>query len=688
MNADLRTIVDGLDTTSGQDFFNKIVLNLSLVIEADYVFIARLDLASRISKTIALCAKNKIIENFEYGLKDSPCSNLSDGSICCYPSRVADLFPKDQLLIDMKIQGYMGIPLHDLNGNVLGLLVALSKKSIDDEDKIITLFKVFSGRIAVEIERSEQDRALRDSERRLKLAITGANDGLWDWDLQTNDVYYSPRWLEMLGYKPHEFPNTLSTWEQLVNPEDKERVLAVISDYVNGKINNMEVEFTMKHKEGHFISILARAKFATDDEGNVLEPLRLVGTHVDITQQKVLAQQLEELNKNLEKQIQERTKELVLAKELAEYSTKSKSDFLANMSHEIRTPLNAIMGFINLLKEKEEDKEKLEYLSTISSSSESLTNIINDILDFSKIESGRLHIEYVDFDPMHEFISTKALFMAKCTLKNIQFHSTFTNAPEYLYGDPLRIKQVVNNLLSNAIKFTPENNNIHLDINYESDTLYVSLKDKGIGISREYQENIFDSFTQADTSTTRKYGGSGLGLSISHNLIKLMGGELKVKSELGLGSEFYFSIPIKKGNKSITNNAVIENLDFTSLKILLVEDNQANQLFMKVLFKKIGLLYDIANDGIEAIEHFKNTTYNLILMDENMPNMNGITATKEIRKIEKEKNLKRMPIIALTANAIKGDREKFLAADMDEYLSKPLNKNILIRMLNKFYSNT
>ena len=385
-----------------------------------------------------------------------------------------------------------------------------------------------------------------------------------------------------------------------------------------------------------------------------------------------------------DEEIIQKNKNLIIANTKAIQADKAKSEFLASMSHEIRTPLNVIMGFIDLLKE---EHKEIKYLSTIKTSSQGLLQIINDILDFSKIESGKLDIAYINFDPMQEFESTKAFFDIQCNMKNIQLHTSFANPPKYLYGDPLRIKQVVNNLLSNAIKFTPENKNIYLKVSYEDETLSISLRDEGIGIDEKFQEKIFESFTQADSSTTREYGGTGLGLSISHNLINLMSGELKVKSELGKGSEFYFSIPIKKGQEEIATPAATDNLDFSNLKILLVEDNKANQLFMKVLFKKINIEYDVANDGLEAIEMFKNNAYYLILMDENMPNMNGIKATQEIRRLEGEQNLKHTPIVALTANALKGDREKFLAAGMDEYLTKPLDKKTLDNVLNQFHSN-
>jgi len=367
-------------------------------------------------------------------------------------------------------------------------------------------------------------------------------------------------------------------------------------------------------------------------------------------------------------------------------ANKSKSQFLANMSHEIRTPLNAILGFVNILKDSEKDKEKLKYLNTINDSSKTLLGVINDILDLSKIESGKLDIDKIDFNPKKEFEVLLHLFDAQSKQKNISLILNIdSNIPSIINSDPLRIKQIISNLLSNAIKFTKDGKKVLVDINYKNKLLNISIKDEGIGIAKDKLNHIFEPFNQEDSSTTRRFGGTGLGLSISRELINLLGGELKVKSEIGIGSEFYFSIPISIGkeSKEQISNSIKESSDFSNIKLLLVEDNKANQMFMKITFKKMNILFDIANDGIEAIDMFKNNTYDIIFMDENMPNMNGIEATKNILEIENRLNLKHTPIVALTANALKGDRERFLEAGMDEYMSKPLDKKELNYILNK-----
>jgi len=374
--------------------------------------------------------------------------------------------------------------------------------------------------------------------------------------------------------------------------------------------------------------------------------------------------------------------ELLQANKKAINSAKIKSEFLANMSHEIRTPLNAIIGFIELLQEKEKEKEKQKYLNIINNSSKNLLNIINDILDFSKIESGKFTIEEDIFNPMESFKLIEGLFTVNLESKNIQFDVEYKNLPTFLIGDILRITQVLNNLLSNAIKFTPEDKKISLFIQYDKENLDISVKDEGIGISTEYQSKIFDVFSQEDSSTTRVYGGTGLGLAISYNLVKAMGSELKFHSTLGKGSEFYFSLPIIESKQTHQNISINHTADLGNKKSLLVEDNLSNQMFMSVILKKMNLDFDIANNGLEAIEMFQKNRYDVIFMDENMPKLTGIEATIQIREMEKKEGLVHTPIIALTANALPDDRKRFLKAGMDEYMTKPLNQKKLTSILN------
>ena len=391
---------------------------------------------------------------------------------------------------------------------------------------------------------------------------------------------------------------------------------------------------------------------------------------------------IEEINVNLQK-----------SKETAENSSKQKSQFLANMSHEIRTPLNAIIGFISILNDKETDEEKLKYLGIIKKSSNTLLQIISDILDVSKIESGKLDIEPVHFNPYESLISIGDLFQSKATEKGVILKFKYNNSlPDSLYCDVLRIKQILSNLLSNAIKFTPTGSVVKCIISYSKGRLNIRVKDYGIGIAEDKQKFVFDAFSQIE-GTTKDYGGTGLGLAICKELSHMLGGDLTLKSQEGKGSVFTLSIPISESPKEDieeieskeqeVEEEMPEESNLTG-HILIVEDYEANQMFLSIILENAGMSYDIANNGVEAIERFKESSYDLILMDENMPKMGGIASTKEIREIEKQKGVAHTPVVSLTANALKGDRERFLKAGMDDYLTKPIEPANLLKIINNF----
>lgn len=383
-------------------------------------------------------------------------------------------------------------------------------------------------------------------------------------------------------------------------------------------------------------------------------------------------------------------KELKEARNIAQKANQVKSKFLANMSHEIRTPMNAILGFVEQLHKRESDEETLKILAVISNAGKSLLNIINDILDLSKIESGKMSIEHHPLDLIQELNEIKFLYSSIANEKNIHFSTEISdNVPECIYADQVRLKQVIYNLLSNAIKFTPSGGSIALNVDYDYDKnrLFCAVKDSGIGIAPENIAKIFHAFEQEDCTTTRKFGGTGLGLSISSQLVKLMKGKLQVESELGKGSVFYFSIKADTCEKnSLQNNdkVVAKESSLSQSKdilpkqknqkhhALVVEDNKTNQMLLTMILDDLGLSYDIANDGVEAVDLHKQKHYDIIFMDENMPNMDGITATKHIRAFTKENQGSSItPIIALTANALEGDKERFISAGMNYYISKP-----------------
>ncbi|KAB7883060.1 ATP-binding protein [Poseidonibacter ostreae] len=398
------------------------------------------------------------------------------------------------------------------------------------------------------------------------------------------------------------------------------------------------------------------------------------------------------INKNLEKSIYERTLELEEALKIATTAKEIKSNFLANMSHEIRTPMNGILGFTELLLKTKLDEKQKKYLDIVESSTKTLMSIINDILDFSKIESGKTVIDSVKVDIKKELKNNILLFSENAQKKEIVY--TFNideKIADFLYVDIHKLKQVLSNLITNAIKFTNKNKKININIELKNNSinkqkLLFSVQDEGCGIPFEKQDKIFEAFMQADNSTTREFGGTGLGLNISSTIVKLLAGELKLESKENIGSTFYFELELEKtqNDEQVTEEyldlKISKNKTTENLNILVVDDNEINSLLISEILKDLNINFELAQNGQIAIDKCKEEEFDIILMDINMPILNGIEATYILKNEYKLKT----PIIALTANSLEGDKEKFINYGMDDYLSKPFNVDKFIDILNKF----
>jgi PAS domain S-box-containing protein len=530
--------------------------------------------------------------------------------------------------------------------------------------------------------------AQRDAthERRYRELLDNSSDIVYTHDLQGSLITWSKAGEIITGYTQREISGR--NLMELVPTEHREGVRNLMRAITEGR-GSETFELVIQAKQGALV-ILDVSTRAITQEGR---KVGVLGFARDIT-----------ARKNAEEALKRSEFEAQRAREAAEAASKAKSEFLANMSHEIRTPMNCILGMTELALDGPLTAEQREYLELARTSTGSLLTIINDILDFSKIEAGKLELDLTRFSLVDLVKTTVKHFVPRARQKGLEisYHIAF-GTPDVFLGDTGRLRQVLTNLVGNAIKFTERGSvtvRVKPELQSESEALLrFEVIDTGIGISREKQQIIFDAFAQADGSATRRYGGTGLGLSISRQIVELMDGHIGVESDPGKGSTFYFTLRLRKINEAAEGRGLagLVNQDADGqtgasaetgepLRILLVEDNPANQRLTLYMLRKQRYEVTVANTGLEALAALDEEGldgFNLILMDVQMPHMNGLEATAAIREKEKG-SAARIPIIALTAHAMKGDMDRCLDAGMDAYIAKPIHRDHLLEMIERF----
>ncbi|MBB5637126.1 PAS domain S-box-containing protein [Pedobacter cryoconitis] len=553
-----------------------------------------------------------------------------------------------------------------LDGEVFPVIVTLNPVKINKKPVLLVVWHDIT-------EQKRAEELMVRNEAMLSETQELTHSGSWEADLLTGKNYWSDEAFRIFGLLPEkEGPETLS-FGKMIHPDDKEHYKQVVQDtIINRKVSEFDLRIVLPDQQVKHIHAIGKPYINEKDE-----VVRLYGAIVDITAQKNAEQ------------------ELISAKELAELAVTAKSQFLSTMSHEIRTPMNAVIGFTNLLLQTPLTPEQLEYLKVLKFSGDNLLVLINDILDFSKMEEGKIVFEMIHFNIEDLLKSICYTLSDKAAEKGLVLELSMSkNLSDAVIGDPVRLGQILTNLINNAIKFT-DSGSVTVAVELIRDdqgsaTIDFKITDTGIGIAGDKIQYIFERFTQANSDTNRKYGGTGLGLTITKKLIELQGGNISVVSKLGAGSSFKFTLTFKNGNNHLIKS--LDTLSFKGMKslkgtkILIAEDNEINVMLIRQFMKLWDIKCDFVENGLLALEQVQLKKYDIVFMDLQMPEMDGYEAAAAIRALKGNK-FKLLPIIALTASAMLDIQHKAFEAGMTDYISKPFKPEELYEKIELYSRN-
>jgi PAS domain S-box-containing protein len=556
----------------------------------------------------------------------------------------------------------------------------------EEFQRLSRAFNAMNERLAAQID------ALQRAQERNAAVLEATQVGTWDWEPGRRPVVVNERYLDILGLTPAHAPVIDQNWlESRVHPDDLQPVRDAFYAHLKGLTPSFAVEYRVRHREGHWLWVLDHGRVALRDAAG--HAVRITGTRQDISERKAAElalrdseHRLQAANHDLESQVRVRTAELAAAKEAAEAASIAKSEFLANMSHEIRTPLNAVIGLTHLMQRDAHTQVDRARLARVELSATHLMALLNDVLDLSKIDAHKLELRPEPVPLAAWLEDTRAMVEDGFAAKGLALELGLDGLPPVLSFDADRLRQVLLNLLGNALKFTPSGRvQLLAGPGALPGWLHIEVVDTGIGMDPAACDRVFRDFEQADGSTTRRFGGTGLGLSISRRLLTLMGGRIGVSSRLGLGSRFWLELPAPAAEapQPVPTAPPEPPLPEGSrpLLVLLAEDNEVNQQVARLTLANAGIDVDVAEDGVAAVELARAGRYDVILMDVQMPVMDGLAAARRIRALSRHAAT---PIVAITANAFAEDREACRAAGMDDHLAKPMDPEALVRTVRRW----